>query len=242
MLETATRAPASPQDAAAPAQSQLTYFFEARVVMKRETWFEFERRYGNRGGRQVVELLEAQNIWLRHSALYEAEPDQYTFYNFWELGPDANKLAQVELALADKVLWAEFIRLDRIEDKDFSYLLTPERQLEVPAGFNMRTARYLRIEYDLVPAGNAEMRARLQADLRRTGKKLRWMGGDSYLLHSGLEGRLVQMWLVPGYVTQQEADDLVEELPWCVKPFRGGNLIKDVSCAVLARSDFDPER
>jgi hypothetical protein len=226
----------------ATAEPELLFFFEARVEVERQAWIDFEATHPGGGVQRVVELLEGAGLTLRHSAVFEDDGNSFVFYNFWELGPDANKLARVERQLADKVLWAEFIKLlDRNEDKDISYPLTFATQSELPPGFNLNNSQYLRIEYDVHAFGISEFQARLEADLPRTGRKLGWLLGNSYLQHTGLEGRMVQIWLVPGTLTPQQAKRAVADLPWMALLRDGTQLFKSVTPRLLARSAFDKD-
>jgi hypothetical protein len=218
----------------------ICYFFEARVAIGRSSLAQFEASHGGAGMTRVVELLEQAGLTLMHSAVHEEDGRVLVYYNFWELGANPGRLAAVERALADKVLWAEFIKLlDRREEKDFIYPLTEVTQGELPLGFNVNSSRYLRIEYDVRPFGNAELRARLEASLKVAGARNGWFLGNTYLQHSGAEGRVLQMWLVPGTLTAEHAERAVRALPWRAALPNGQPLFRDVRHQLLSRSAFD---
>jgi hypothetical protein len=231
-----------PGPAVATAQSELAFFFEARVEVDREAWIDFEATHSGNGVQRVVELLEEAGLTLRHSAVFEDDGNSFFFYNIWELGPDAGMLARAERKLADKVLWADFIKLlDRTEDKDISYALTFATQPDLPPGFNINSSQYLRIEYDVFASGISELQARLEADLASTGKRLGWMLGNTYVQHTGLEGRVIQIWLVPGTLRAAQAKRETDHFPWMAPLRNGQSLFKGMSQKLLSRSAFDKD-
>lgn len=218
----------------------LDYHMEARVSIERKAWTEFEHSYPGGAGKKVVELLESAGLRLKHSGVFEGDERYIHFYNLWQLGPNANKLAEVEWALADKVLWARFVKLlDKYEDKDLCYSVVKATQLAEPPLFNPNSCCYLRVQYDLAHYANSEFQARLEADLVATGRKYGWRLGNTYQLHTGREGRVLQVWLVPGNLSLQHAQDLVDAAPWC-RPLRDGRpVVKEIDLQLLARSAFD---
>lgn len=219
----------------------LTYYFEARVLISRAVWNEFQARHDGVGDQKIVDLLEGAGLLLRHAAVYN-DPDFHFFYNFWELGESANTLADVERALADKVLWAEFIKLvDREEDKDLLYPLTTATQTVLPPNFSLASAKYLRIAYDLMHYGVSEFRARLEEELSSAGATLGWYLGNTYLQHTGREGRVVQVWMVPPSLDLAQVKADVAALPW-MRPLPSGNRLyraPEPDVRLLDRSSFD---
>jgi hypothetical protein len=230
----------------------LSYFFEARVKIPRAAWDAFEVEFGPNVGQKVVDLLENPGgLVLAHAAYFPPNDNFpfYFFYNFWKLGVSANNLAEAERKLADKVIWAKFIKLlDREEEKDLMYPLTRVLQADPDVlGVPLPTARYLRIQYDIQHYAVAEMQARLEAEVAREGKRLGWYLGNSYMLHTGREGRMVQIWLVPPTLTQMQATVQAGSLSW-LRPIPPTNseIIKwstdntPLDVKLFNRSPFDP--
>lgn len=223
-----------------PFTPQLQYHMEARVSIERTAWSKFDRSYPGGAGKKVIELLEGAGLQLKHSGVFEGDERYIHFYNLWELGPNANKLAEAEWALADKVLWARFVKLlDKYEDKDLCYTVSKTTQTKLPPSFNPNSCGYLRVQYDLAHYANSEFQARIEADLVATGREYGWLLGNTYQFHTGREGRVVQIWLVPGNLSLQHAQERIDAAPWC-QPLRDGRpIIHEIDVQLLARSAFD---
>ena len=218
------------------------FFFEAVVKVDKETWRNFHKELGEDPGKVFTKLLEDVGLKLRHAGTF-TDDEYFTFYNFWELGLDANQLPRAELALADNVLWAEFTKLiQRQEDKNIIFPVTAVTRPLPARGVDVSKYQYLRIEYDMEHFALAEVVARFEADLVSTGERNGWYFGFSYLHLTGREGRLVQIWLVPNSLTPNRADELVDDLPW-LRPLSdkdGTELFKEGPDALLLkRSTFD---
>jgi len=236
---------------AAPAPSAQMlgpyYFFEARVKVDRETWDAFQAENLPESAKKIVELLESVGgLKLRHAGTF-TDDEYYHFYNFWELGFNANALAEAELSLADNVLWAQFSKVvQREEDKQIIFPITSTaRTDDLPD--DLSAMRYLRVEYSMEHFAFAEVQARLEAELVPEATRNGWYFGFSYLHLTGREGSLVQVWLVPDTLTPKQADEAVSGLSWLrplldasTHPPTSTSLFKgDPEVTLLRRSTFD---
>lgn len=230
----------------------LSYFFEARVQIANDDWQQFLDRHQSDAaaagvpdaGALIVKLLEGAGLELVNGAVFgPAEGFPYRFfYNVWKIGENANGLADAERALADKVIWARFIKLlSRVEDKDFIYPIT-DRTQNVRPTWDFESSKYVRVHYDMKHYAIAEIKARLDAELAAEGRRVGWYDGSSYLTHSGREGRLIQFWRVPGTTTQEEAVERVQSFKF-MRDYLGKPILitpnPDVRC-VDRSNTFDP--
>src|SRR5882757_1666815 len=126
---------------------------------------------------------------------WESSEDIVYFYNYWDIGPDANALIRAELLLPDVPRYGRFAKLWRTETKDLALRINPARApLQVNAGERWV---YLRVVYQVPFVSLAEFVAVLEAAIVPFARAKGWAIGDAYMGVTGVAGTVVQIWAVP---------------------------------------------
>jgi len=148
------------------------------------------------------------------------------FYNYWSMGTDANNLPQAELRMSDNVVWATFDQ--RVQRHEVKHLLTKAAEVSLqpvawqkqPGGMNVLRrfsgdkVRYMRLTYDVKRTELAEFVARLEGDVEAFGLEHGWILGDAFVYITGVEGRVVQLWLLPEEPDAKVVQKAIDEMPW----------------------------
>lgn len=195
---------------------EIQYFLEADVIIDGKDWDKFNAQFPD-AGRSARARLESQGILLCHSMKAftgDEHGNQHpVYYNYWRLGQNMAILTEKQRNLKDDPFWAAFCNsIHKEEEKEIVFPLSKSRSTNVD-GFDLNTARYLQIKYDISHFAIPEFGARLDEQIVDAGRANRWLLGNSYAYLTGHEARVVQIWLVP---PGQEAsmNERVNSLPW----------------------------
>lgn len=220
----------------------IDYYFEADVFIDESDWTRFDTKYPG-AGRRVVQCLESVGITLVCSLLKEDQTSRHdharrgrVYYNYWRLGPNLNILSDKLRLLADDPFWAEFCNgIYKEEEKEIIVPLSQATSTDVP-NFQNEGAKYLLLEYELDHFAVPLFRARLEEETVKVGKERGWLLGHSFVHHTGVEGKVVQIWLVPEHTTFTEQE--AKLLPWCAN-FGSRKILRAASAGLYKRSEFD---
>jgi hypothetical protein len=171
----------------------------------------------HRSSRGLVKIIEDAGLKLRLSC-WEVRGDVVNYFNYWDIGPDANRLTYVELILPDTPGFTQFAKLWITETKDIVIPINPiRRDTRAEDGQSLledgRQYTYLRVTHDIPYVTVSEFAARLEGSLVPFARDNGWFLGDTYWGLTGKAGHVVQMWIIPEDDSVFAAQRLAT-LPW----------------------------
>jgi hypothetical protein len=173
-----------------------TYFLEVVIEVAGT-----EREKFSRLGQQFLYNFEQVGFTPVVSA-WRTDTGPVFAVNYWNLGTDANTLLNAEFVLPEIPGFTEFNAMLQSESKNLAVSVAREERVAVPVKLPRDRYRYLRVVSRVAVPLLPEFVARVEGNMRSfterpKGVGSKWYVGDTYLMITGAEGMVSQIWIIP---------------------------------------------